>query len=287
MPYFQYFITILFVDCLAITCLTYENITRLNLANSDLLMIKRETFNKYQKLEELNIINSRLNSIADGAFYDLPRLTKVNMSKNFISKLSEKIFRPGSKLRKFDVSHNMLTDINDFDIEYLPELAIFDISNNQIRYLPVNVVNKVKNDKNFTLIATNNPWDCTTEKWSAFLDNQLAHKFCESKITPQILAMTLPPQSGLSTCIFWIVGAFWCGIILGNLCVIRRIVCRPKLNKQDQCTQYDFSIFSFSENRIKTGPFSDIRMHTFNPPQAKSNSGLLSATDPKTSTLYV
>ncbi|EFA01179.1 leucine-rich repeat-containing protein 15 [Tribolium castaneum] len=289
MPYFQYFITILFVDwSLAITCPTYENITKLNLANSDLLMIKRETFNKYQKLEELNIINSRLNAIADGAFYDLPQLTKVNMSKNLISGLSEKIFRPGSKLWKFVVSYNMLSDIDDFDIGYLPELAILDISNNHMRYLPASVVNKLKNDNNFTLIAANNPWDCTNEKWRDLLDKHLAEKFCGPEVSPHSLVMTLPPQAGFTTCIFWIVGAFWCGIILGNLCIIRKLVCKPKgLSKQDQCTQYDSWAFSFSENRLKTGPFSDIRMQTLSSAPAKSSTAIVHGTDPKTSTLYV
>lgn len=203
-------------------------------------MIKRETFNKYQKLQELNIINSRLSSIEDGAFYDLQQLTKVNMSKNFISNLSEKIFSPRSKLWKFVVSHNTLSDIANFDINYLPELTILDISNNYLKYLPVSLINRLKNDNNFTLIASNNPWDCSDKRWSFLLNENLQQTFCG---VTQFLPLRLPPQASFVTCVFWIFGSFWCGVIMGNLCMIKKIVFRNK-TKQDQSTQYgDYTIF--------------------------------------------
>ncbi|RZB40549.1 LRR 8 domain containing protein [Asbolus verrucosus] len=217
MLYFKYIITILFVD------------------------------GNYKQLKQLDIINSKVSFIDDGTFCDLEQLMELNMAKNFITRLNHNIFGP-NKLWKFVISDNMLSDLKDFDINYFPNLKFFDISNNKLKTLPINLLEKLKKDKNFTISAKSNPWNCTNKNWTRLLDTVLFHKFCDDNQPefvdemPRFLAIEAPPKPNFISCAFWIAGAFWIGIIVGNIFLIRRTLFR-KVNKTkvNQSTQLNFS----------------------------------------------
>lgn len=229
-----------------------RNIKRLDVANNNLFEIKRETFNNYPELEELNIINSGVTSIADKAFYDLPHLSRVNMSKNFITSLSHKIFRPRSKLWKFDVSSNMLNNLDTFDVSYFPELELVDVSNNQLRFLPESFIRKLESGGGFRVISYNNPWNCQHKNWSHLLSENLRKEFCadEARLDlTQTLALKLPPQANFVTCALWVFGAFWVGLIAGNMCLIKKIIFPEKpIVKVDQSTNTHHGNVSFQRH---------------------------------------
>ncbi|RZC36521.1 uncharacterized protein BDFB_009625, partial [Asbolus verrucosus] len=221
--------------------------TQLNLSNNNLPRLTRKTFNNYKQVEQLLIINSRVSFINDGAFYDLKQLKEVNIAKNFITHLSSKMFGYNSNLKKLVVSDNMLNDLDSFDISYFPQLAIFDIINNKIKILPENVLEKLEDDSLVMLIG-NNSWDCANKTWSRLLNPWLFQKFCINrgseivKEMPKFLAMKAPRQGDFPSCIYWIIGGFWGGVIAGNICLIKRLLCRYPRKKnnqyQDQAIQH-------------------------------------------------
>jgi hypothetical protein len=218
-----------------IATLIRKNATRLDLSNGNLLTINRRTFDDYQKLEELHIINSGVRSIQDGAFSALPQLRQLDLSRNFITKFTSQIFAPHNKLRKLLVADNLLTALDGFDVDQFPELALLDISNNQITRLPPNLLAKLQKGENFTLISENNPFDCTIER---LLNDNLSSRFCNNELQHLPLSRK-PPEASFVTCIFWISGSFWCGVIAGNVCMIKKLLWTNVATlKKDRGTQY-------------------------------------------------
>jgi Leucine-rich repeat (LRR) protein len=207
----------------------------LDLSNGNLLTINRRTFDDYQKLEELHIINSGVRSIQDGAFSALPQLRQLDLSRNFITEFTSQIFAPHNKLRKLVVADNLLTALDGFDVDQFRELALLDISNNQITRLPPNLLAKLQKGENFTLISENNPFDCTIER---LLNDNLSSRFCNNELQHLPLSRK-PPEASFVTCIFWISGSFWCGVIAGNVCMIKKLLWTNVATlKKDRGTQY-------------------------------------------------
>ncbi|XP_074034464.1 uncharacterized protein [Leptinotarsa decemlineata] len=248
-----------------------EDILELNISDTPISHVDRRTFGRYRNIHTLILRNSDIHSIEYNAFADLSFLRNLNLGNNLLENFSSSVFSENNSLYWLDLSNNLLGDLTNFNVSYFPYLMIMNVSNNRLEYLPENIMDKLKEINNFYIITDNNPWNCSHPGWSQNLNPNLIAAFCtrnmfDNRIIQEKLnylknedisygehknfnssrneAIRKKCRSKswcFSYCVFWFVAAVWMGVILGNVCKLKDIVCRTTLKMRDKYTQYDMT----------------------------------------------
>lgn len=165
-----------------------------------------------------------------------------------------------STLVWLDISNNSLTNLSDFNVNAIPSLLVFNISYNLLEYLPLDILDKLRFANKFYVIVDNNPWNCSRSEWKQYLTADLTMAFCydlttmsdsyeaseEVDLAPKQFVNSSSTSCGTHCtegkfkeyCSFWIFGAVWLGIILGNVRTLKRLICCPTtVTKDDKTTQ--------------------------------------------------
>lgn len=158
-----------------------------------------------------------------------------------------------------DLSNNSLTDMTGFNLDAIPSLTTLNVSDNALEYLPRDFVDKLEETNDFYVIIDNNPWNCSHPEWKDYLSTQLTQAFCSnisslsdsyksSEVSKQNTNITTDLSSNCAVlmlknrCAFWIFGALWVGIILGNISKLKQLLFCPKSqtlkDKATQCGKY-------------------------------------------------
>lgn len=165
-----------------------------------------------------------------------------------------------TSLAWLDISNNSLKSLTDFNVKAIPTLLVLNISYNSLEYLPIDIVDKLRFENKFYVIVDNNPWNCSHPEWKQYLTDELTMAFCSDLATIKIDSYEASDEvdvqqkkfvnsstSGITRCIegkfkeycpFWIFGAVWVGVILGNVRTLKRLICCPTtITKDDKTTQ--------------------------------------------------
>lgn len=86
---------------------TMENITTINVFNSEFQFIPREIFEYFPNLKVLNMNKVKLKKILKNNFENAANLEILNMKKNYLVELHETDFASLKNLRKLDLSGNV------------------------------------------------------------------------------------------------------------------------------------------------------------------------------------
>lgn len=213
-------------------------------------------FQNFPLLDTLILDNTNTDEINQNAFSNLQKLKKIHIVNNNLTSFTSNVLN-SSVLFWLDLSKNSLVNLTEFNVLSMPSLTILNISDNSLQYLPKSILDKVTSTNSFFLIADNNPWNCSHPKWKQYLTEQLTVALCsnisqvpdsyaesreeESKIIPNVTDSNYTPCSvGVfkTNCPFWMFGALWVGIILGNIKKLKQLVfCPSSLTLEDKATQ--------------------------------------------------
>lgn len=176
--------------------------------------------------------------------------------------------------------------MTDFNIKAIPTLLVLNISNNLLEYLPIDIVDKLRFENKFYIVVDNNTWNCSHPEWKEYLTAELTMAFCSDLTTMKIDSYEAPDVVDVENkhfvnsstscvmhcnegkfkeyCPFWIIGAVWVGVILGNVRTLKRLICCPttvtKDDKTTQCGRYlILQIFNNISNILKPLQLYQIR----------------------------
>ncbi|KAJ8946083.1 hypothetical protein NQ314_008983 [Rhamnusium bicolor] len=219
-------------------------------------------FTNFKNLQNLYLQNTRTNRIEAEAFSVINNLNKLYLTNNYLEKISSNIFPVYNALHTLDLSHNLLNDLSEFDISMFPSIVFLNISHNRLEYLPENIMNKLKEENKFYLIADNNPWNCEHPGWVQHLTTIFIDAFCTNnnydsrKVEEKMEKLSTgylvykddtgiwsvcSAKCAFNHCLIWMFGAVWFGIILGNTCKIKRLLFTEPTRYEDkaiQCGKY-------------------------------------------------
>lgn len=219
----------------------------LRIENSFISVVKSGMFVNFPNVETLRLRNTSTQTIEEGAFEYLTNLKKVYLTDNYLQEFNSNVFPLNNTIRILDLSHNLLNNLDGFDIEMFPILTIMNVSHNRLEYLPESLLNKLKEENNFYLIVDNNPWNCLHSSWTDQLTEILIEAFCTNK-TYDPYEMNAKEENltnlqyknntkaetetetnfffclgySLKSCLVWAFGGVWVGVILGNMCKLKR-----------------------------------------------------------------
>lgn len=230
--------------------------------NSSVSVVKSDMFVNFPNIQILRLRNASVRVIEEGAFRELLSLKKVYLTDNYLEELNSNVFAPNNSILILDLSHNLLSNLDNFEMDNFPLLKILNISHNRMEYLPENILSKVTEPNNFYLVVDNNPWNCLHPNWVLHLMEILVEAFCTNKTYDptemdikvakltnveyknNTQTKTDPEQDNfyclsysLKSCLLWAFGAVWIGIILGNMCTLKRMLFTPPRRYEDKNTQ--------------------------------------------------
>lgn len=217
-----------------------ENVTYLDLSNNaGPELITRITFNKFRNLEGLHLANTGIKLIEDYAFHMLVKLKRLDLSHNLIRYVDSNLFP--SDLEDLLIGQNALESLDGFDVDKFVELRLLDVSNNKIKVLPQNLLNR-----SVRVIVSGNLVNCSKQRGLKYT----AKVLCLSDVSNEIMSAdsslsSLPVDNvksknkcSFACCVFWIFGACWFGVILGNVWKIKTLTCPSKRKSLHKSTQY-------------------------------------------------
>lgn len=206
--------------------------------------------------------NTQTTEIEKEAFYDLENLKNLYIVNNNLSSLVPDVISPNNSLLWLDLSNNSLTSLTNFNVQAFPSLTVLNVSYNALEYLPIDILDKLRSSNQFYLIIDDNPWNCSRSEWNANLSAELTQAFCtnlslvegqyatsaqkEVQGSNSTTQFTSNCSSGVfeTQCAFWIFGAIWAGIILGNISKLKTMLFCPNNvimeDKAIQCGKYVF-----------------------------------------------
>lgn len=247
---------------MALTREESNELQELLIENSSVSVIKSDMFVNFPNIQILRLRNASIQTVEEGAFQDLLNLKKVYLTDNYLEVLNSNVFPSNNSIRILDLSRNLLNNLDDFDLEPFPLLTIMNVSHNRLEYLPDNIMNKLNESNNFYLIVDNNPWNCLHPKWVLRLTEILVEAFCTNKsydpteMDIKVEKLTNPeykngtkneatPEQNsfyclkysLKSCLMWAFGAVWVGVILGNMCKLKRMLFTQPRRYEDKNTQ--------------------------------------------------
>ncbi|CAG9854416.1 unnamed protein product [Phyllotreta striolata] len=255
--------------------ITPLDVVEVNIINSSLPSIANWTFSKFKYLRTLNVRNSRLTGISEGAFSSLDNLQNLYLSDNLLDNIDSNIINETKNLlSRLDLSCNRIKTLENFNASNFPRLKLMNVSNNELEFLPEDLLQKLARNEEFYLIVDNNPWNCSNVNWGKSFDaggglwrdifcNQSYNKnrrkntredevpFTETSMSKENNSEILDGDNYciyscsytsrcFSYCTLWFVGGIWIGVILGNVCKIRKLMCKPDpvaRTQQEQHTQ--------------------------------------------------
>ncbi|XP_018567353.1 leucine-rich repeat, immunoglobulin-like domain and transmembrane domain-containing protein 2 isoform X2 [Anoplophora glabripennis] len=253
-------------DNLTVALTTNESneLQELKIENSFISVVKGGMFLNFPNIQVLRLRNTSTQTVEEGAFEDLYNLTKIYLTDNYLQDFNSNTFASNNSIRILDLSHNLLNNLDSFDIELIPFLTIMNISHNKMEYLPEGVLNKLKEENHFYLIIDNNPWNCSHPKWIEQLTEILVEAFCNGKtfdpsevnakeanlVNLQYMNNTKSLTEtendnffcigySLKNCLLWAFGGVWVGVILGNMCKLKRMLFTTPRRYEDKNTQCD------------------------------------------------
>ncbi|CAH1962993.1 unnamed protein product [Acanthoscelides obtectus] len=228
-----------------------EEVSELNITNSYIPLIEPVFFERLPNLNKVVLRNVHLRGIMPDAFSNLTALKYLNLGNNNLDTFN---ISTDICLEVLDLSDNNLQNLSDSDIGCIKNLKFLDISNNNIKFLPSSLLEKLKTDIGFTLVSHGNPWNCNLKEWVTSLNQELTDLFCNRKPTGNcqtgIKRTTFalkekssdgeehcPIPTCFKQCLFWFFGAIWIGVIIGNVCKIKKLLC-SNIRHEDKTTQY-------------------------------------------------
>ncbi|VEN43685.1 unnamed protein product [Callosobruchus maculatus] len=237
----------------------FEDINELNVTNSYIPSLQPTFFERFPNLNKIVLKNVHLKEIEADTFSKLKALKYLDLGNNNLETFN---MSESNRLEYLDLSDNNLQNLSFFDeVNSFNSLKYFDISNNYIKFLPKPLMQKLKTDPSFRLIPDGNPWNCNMSEWSGTLNQELIEWFYNRKPTANCqngndrlkLASTLeeetpdeevtcPTPTCFTQCLFWFFGAIWMGIIIGNVCKIRKLLF-SSTRHEDKTTQYGNLIY--------------------------------------------
>ncbi|KAJ8938994.1 hypothetical protein NQ318_015559 [Aromia moschata] len=237
-------------------------VEELEVTNSSIIILEEGTFTNFKSLRTLYLRNTTTRYLAEGVFANLLSLTTIGITDNYLETLSSDAFGPNNSVQFLDVSHNLLSDLSDFDVGWFPSLVVLNVSHNRLEHLPAGVLDRLAEVNDFYAIVDNNPWNCSHPAWAERLTETSVAAFCgdhvydSSEAQSKMRALEESPLNGTEadeeaagcfwrcaflTCVWWIIGAVWVGVILGNVCKLKRLLFtqpRTYVDKNTQCGTY-------------------------------------------------
>ncbi|XP_072377509.1 uncharacterized protein [Diabrotica undecimpunctata] len=243
----------------------YQYVHTLSITHTKLKYIKKGTFYSLDYLEVLNLSYNCIESFNFRALSSIGNLTLLDLSYNNLESISNFNLKSFNSL-VLNISNNKMTHLEPEIIQKLNVSNYFYliINNNpwncsEIRwhkYLSPALLlafclypqdseknDEQKDDKNFAFQAVE---EYTSSVFPTQEENNFVVQFLEENKKNITLEKYSTPQNNTincnylkncsSYCIFWCLGGVWIGIILGNICKIKRLIC-SSVNTQDQETQ--------------------------------------------------
>lgn len=227
----------------------------LTIRDSDFPRITREMFESFKNVHTLILDDTKTEAIEEDTFQDLQKLTNLHITNNYITSFKSNILN-SSNLVWLDISNNSLTSLSDLNISGIPSVTVLNISHNSLEYLPEDIMFKLNSSNRFFVIVDNNPWNCSHPLWKDKLSTEFVRVFClntsvdssyaeaeEQNIIGNVNS-TKEMSSSCSAsimnrhCPFWIFGALWTGVILGNIRKLKQLVfCPTNITSDDKTTQ--------------------------------------------------
>lgn len=213
---------------------------------SYLPILSRQMFGVFKNVRNLKLEYTTTQEIEGAAFHDLHQLTNLHITNNELTSFKPSVLN-SSHLVYLNISNNLISSLSDFNISTLRSLTVLDISNNSLEFLPKDILDTLNTSTHFFLIIDNNPWNCSHPSWKDNLSSEYIVAFCsntsreqksfdeieEQHLVEQTNSTRETPQSCSDNilkdhCPFWIFGALWTGVILGNIRKLKQLVFCPK-----------------------------------------------------------
>lgn len=238
--------------------LNQTDIVSFNITKGIIPTISPTTFKNFINLQSLYITDSKVSNLEDNAFSHALDLQDLSLNNNVLTGFNSRSLSPENRLRTLDLSNNRLNDFADFNISYFPKLNALNLASNLLTHLPVDLVQMLKEQNEFYLVADNNPWNCSHPNWSEYLTDQLVNAFCTNKTFGQEIDGRMI-ENGLDArseptdendckkadctkysfyyCLLWSFCGIWIGIIVGNIGKIKNLICGRPVAYADEYTQ--------------------------------------------------
>ncbi|XP_050310400.1 uncharacterized protein LOC126746271 isoform X2 [Anthonomus grandis grandis] len=235
---------------------TYIN--TLKIINAKLPIVSGATFKGFSgNLQTVYLTSSGVRSVEKGSFNSSADLQYLSLRDNELTELDLE----SPALQKLDVSFNLLQDISRFNISAHPRLKVLNVSYNQLTHLPKEILEKLEQKNDFFLVIDNNPWDCLRPQWIDLLSPKLINVFCtdqsynisykvsdQESNEPKNIPKTncnepmICLKCSYTFCLVWLFSGIWAGVILGNVGMIKRMVCGRMPMYADKHTQCDYTL---------------------------------------------
>ena len=150
--------------------LHFVKVSTLYISFNEIVDIHLESFSSMPELRELDLSYNRLQYFDPDTLSRNPRLEVLSLTGNPLVQINTQWpILISSSLRSLDLSECSLETLHPTTFRKLPNLRILDLSSNNIRKLPVESLNGLKNLRIVELEF--NPWKCSSEteqmvKWA-------------------------------------------------------------------------------------------------------------------------
>ncbi|CAH1130087.1 unnamed protein product [Ceutorhynchus assimilis] len=223
-----------------LTILNKTDVTSVNITNGNIKIITQEMLKEFINLQSLYITYCRIEYFDQEAFVYNPDLQELSLNNNALRGFN---LKPQESLKRLDLSYNKLKDISGFKISDFPRLNVLNLENNLLTHLPDSLLEKLKEENSFYLLATNNNWNCSRPEWSEILNPRLINAFCsidnqfeafeENSVVKENTTKNETYEKpnclkcSFVSCIWWSLGGIWFGVILGNVPKIHSLLFKP------------------------------------------------------------
>ncbi|KAL1502058.1 hypothetical protein ABEB36_007261 [Hypothenemus hampei] len=262
-----------------------QDISSLNITQSHIPIIFQGMFQNFENVQSLYVTSSGVSSVEDNAFALLSSsLQYLSLNNNNLTTLNLcQTISMYDQLKVLNLSFNRLKDLSSFNISCFPKLEILNVRDNLLTHLPKDILEFLQEDNDFYIIVDNNPWNCSHSDWSEYMNEKLIDSFCTNKtyipyhipynsnIVPEELKSFSDNcyKCSFYYCLFWMGGGVWIGIIIGNISIIKKLLCRKRVEYNDEYTQCERSLV---EHHMITGVY-DVNRQKFIPVSAIGTTG--------------
>ncbi|KAK3085169.1 hypothetical protein FSP39_025425 [Pinctada imbricata] len=109
-----------------------KNVTRLDVTNTNISILRNDSLNEYPNLQVLNLENNNIQDIESAALYPVPELTHLSLKNNGLTKVGFLKVQRYNRLEYLDLSFNSITSVDREALRDLKFLKFIRLTGNPL-----------------------------------------------------------------------------------------------------------------------------------------------------------